>query len=220
MPTATDDGTVPLIAEVCDFIRANPDRRHTLAALARRAGMSPGHLQRVFKRVVGVSPRQFADACRLARLKTGLKGGDSVTTAMFAAGYGSSSRLYERAAGQLGMTPGEYRRGGSRATVRYATAKCDLGRVLLAATDRGVCAVSLADSDADLAEFLRAEFPAATLERDDAGLATWLAELLRHLAGGAPHPDLPLAASVQVRETRSVRRAQIPNFGQRSLTLA
>jgi AraC family transcriptional regulator, regulatory protein of adaptative response / methylated-DNA-[protein]-cysteine methyltransferase len=198
----TDADDVTLIGSLCEFIRANPDGPHTLAALGRRARLSPAHLQRVFKRVVGVSPRQFADACRLARLKTGLKGGESVTTAMFAAGYGSSSRLYEKAAGQLGMTPGEYRKGGSRATVRYATAACDLGRVLLAATDRGVCAVSLADADADLTKFLRAEFPAATLERDDAGLAEWLAELLRHLAGGAPHPNLPL----DVRGTAFQRR--------------
>jgi AraC family transcriptional regulator of adaptative response/methylated-DNA-[protein]-cysteine methyltransferase len=196
------DSDVALIGELCAFIRANPDGPHTLAELGRQAGLSPAHLQRVFKRVVGVSPRQFADACRLDRLKTGLKGGNTVTTAMFAAGYGSSSRLYEKAAGQLGMTPGEYRNGGSRAVIRYATAKCDLGRVLLAATDRGICAVSLADSAAALADFLRTEFPAATLERDDAALSAWLAELLRHLAGSLPHLDLPL----DVRATAFQRR--------------
>src|SRR5262249_58353535 len=124
-----------------------------VAGWGRRAGLSPAHLQRVFKRVVGVSPRQFADACRLDRLKCGLKGGESVTTAMFAAGYGSSSRLYEKAAGQLGMTPGQYQKGGPRATIRYATAACHLGRVLLAATARGVCAGRLADKDAELAAF-------------------------------------------------------------------
>lgn len=197
-----DSDAVALIGELCEFIRENPDGPHTLATLGRQAGLSPAHLQRVFKRVVGVSPRQYADACRLDRLKTGLKGGDTVTTAMIAAGYGSSSRLYEKAAGQLGMTPGQYRNGGSAATIRYATAKCDLGRVLLAATDRGVCAVSLADSDADLREFLQTEFPAATAKRDDAGLAEWLAELLQHLAGSAPHLELPL----DVRATAFQRR--------------
>ncbi len=197
-----DSDAVALIGELCAFIRENPDGPHTLETLGQQAGLSPAHLQRVFKRVVGVSPRQYADACRLDRLKTGLKGGDTVTTAMIAAGYGSSSRLYEKAAGQLGMTPGQYRNGGSAATIRYATAKCDLGRVLLAATDRGVCAVSLADSDADLREFLQAEFPAATAKRDDAGLAEWLAELLHHLAGSAPHLELPL----DVRATAFQRR--------------
>jgi len=209
-----DSDAVALIGELCAFIRANPDGPHTLAALGRQAGLSPAHLQRVFKRVVGVSPRQFADACRLDRLKTGLKGGETVTTAMFAAGYGSSSRLYEKAGGQLGMTPGEYRNGGSRTTIRYATAKCDLGRVLLAATERGVCAVSLADTDSDLTDFLRTEFPAATVKRDDAALAAWLAELLRHLAGSAPHLELPLdvrATAFQRRVWEELRR--IP-YGQ------
>src|SRR5437660_7210706 len=109
MPDAVAE-IVPVIAEVCDFIRDRLDTPLTLAALGKKAGMSPAHLQRVFKRVVGVSPRQFADACRLDRLKSSLKEGETVTTAMIAAGYGSSSRLYERAAGQLGMTPGQYRK--------------------------------------------------------------------------------------------------------------
>jgi AraC family transcriptional regulator of adaptative response/methylated-DNA-[protein]-cysteine methyltransferase len=196
-----DADTVALIAEVCEFIRADPDRRPTLAALGRQAGLSPAHLQRVFKRVVGVSPRQFADACRLDRLKNGLKGGESVTTAMFAAGYGSSSRLYEKAGGQLGMTPGEYKSGAVKATIRYAIAPCELGRVLLGVTDRGVCAVSLADTDRKLERFLRSEFPAANLERDDAGLSAWLVELVRQVAGG-PHTDLPL----DVRATAFQRR--------------
>jgi AraC family transcriptional regulator of adaptative response/methylated-DNA-[protein]-cysteine methyltransferase len=199
---------------LCDFIRANPDGPLTLAALGRKAGMSPTHLQRVFKRVAGVSPRQFVDACRLDRLKAGLKGGGTVTTAMVAAGYGSSSRLYERAAGQLGMTPKEYQNGAPAAVVRYTTAGCDLGRVVLAATGRGVCAISLGDSDHDLAAFLRAEFPAAELRRDDEGLHGWLAELLRHLAGEQPHLDLPLdvrATAFQRRVWEELRR--IP-YGQ------
>src|SRR5262249_24029861 len=102
--SATDADTVSLIADVCDFIRENLESPLTLAVLGRQAGMSPAYFQRVFKRVVGVSPRQFADACRLDHLKAGLKGGGTVTTAMTAAGYGSSSRLYEKAGGQLGMT--------------------------------------------------------------------------------------------------------------------
>jgi AraC family transcriptional regulator of adaptative response/methylated-DNA-[protein]-cysteine methyltransferase len=146
----------------------------------------------VFKNVVGISPRQFADACRLNRLKTGLKKGDSVTTAMFAAGYGSSSRLYEKAAGQLGMTPGEYQRGGVRASIRYTTASCKLGRVILAATEKGVCAISLGNTDAELTEFLESEYPGSLCQRDDAGLAKWLKELLHRLQGDAPHMELPL----------------------------
>lgn len=203
-----DADTVALVADVCGFIRRDPEARHTLAALGRRAGLSPAHLQRVFKRVVGVSPRQFADACRLDRLKAGLRGGESVTTAMIAAGYGSSSRLYEKAGGQLGMTPGEYRAGGAKATIRYTTAECVLGRVVLAATAKGVCAVALAAGDDELEAFLRAEFPLAELTRAEAELADWLGELVRAVAGG-PDPNLPLdvrATAFQRRVWEELRR--------------
>ena len=198
---AVSDG-VAMIRSLCEFIRSSPDGPPTLAALGERAGLSPSHLQRVFKRVVGISPRQFADACRLNRLKTGLKEGETVTTAMYAAGYGSSSRLYEKAAGQLGMTPREYQRGGARATIRYTIADCALGRVILAATERGICAVSLGDTDEELTAFLQEEFPAAVQNRDDAGLTAWLQELLILLEGDVPHLELPL----DVRSTAFQRR--------------
>jgi AraC family transcriptional regulator of adaptative response/methylated-DNA-[protein]-cysteine methyltransferase len=205
---AADADTVALVVGVCEFIRRDPEARHTLAALGERAGLSPAHLQRVFKRVVGVSPRQFADACRLDRLKSGLRGGETVTTAMIAAGYGSSSRLYENANGQLGMTPGEYRAGGAKALIRYATAACELGRVLLGVTGKGVCAVALADTDGALEKFVRDEFPAAELVRDERGLAEWLGELLKAVAGG-PHRELPVdvkATAFQRRVWEELRR--------------
>ncbi|MBA4188116.1 MAG: bifunctional transcriptional activator/DNA repair enzyme protein Ada [Planctomycetaceae bacterium] len=194
MPQTTADAspdTVAIITEICELIRTDPETRHTLTLLSRRAGLSPAHFQRVFKRVVGVSPRQFADACRLNRFKAGLRQGESVTTAMCAAGYGSSSRLYEKTDGQLGMTPGDYRAGGRTALIRYSTAECALGRILLAVTGIGVCAVSIADTDDALEAFLRSEFPAAELVRTDDELAVWLEELLKAAAGG-PHRALPL----------------------------
>ncbi len=202
MPTAAPDAdTVSLVADLCDHIRAHLETPLTLAALGRQAGFSPAHLQRVFKRVVGVSPRQFADACRLDRLKRELKAGDAVTTAMMSAGYGSSSRLYERSTGRLGMTPGQYLKGGPVA-IRFATAKCPLGRVILAATGRGVCWLSFGDTDRAMEAALRAEFPKATVSRNAADLAPWLAELQRHFAGEQPHLDLPL----DVRATAFQRR--------------
>jgi AraC family transcriptional regulator of adaptative response/methylated-DNA-[protein]-cysteine methyltransferase len=203
MPTAASDGaeTVSLIADLCDYIRAHLDAPLTLGALGKQVGMSPAHLQRVFKRIVGVSPRRFADACRLDRLKGKLKGGENVTRAMTAAGYGSSSRLYERAAGQLGMTPGQYRNGGAVA-IRFTIAKCSLGRVILAATDRGICWLCFGDTDGPLEAALRAEFPKATVTRAAAELEPWLDELHRHLAGARPHLDLPL----DVRATAFQRR--------------
>lgn len=204
-----DEAVVPIVAEVCDFIRSNLDRTLPLAELGRRTGMSAAHLQRVFKRAVGVSPRQFADACRLDRLKAELKEGNTVTRAMVEAGYGSSSRLYERSAGQLGMTPKQYQNGAPAVAIRFAMATCDLGRVLLAATDRGICALSLGDSDEALEKFLASEFPGAEFHRDDAGLAVWLQELLRHLAGDQPHLDLPLdvrATAFQRKVWEQLRR--------------
>jgi AraC family transcriptional regulator of adaptative response/methylated-DNA-[protein]-cysteine methyltransferase len=204
-----DDGTVPIIAEVCAFIQNNLDGPLPLAKLGRTAGMSAAHLQRVFKRVVGVSPRQYADACRLDRLKGQLKEGRTVTSAMIRAGYGSASRLYEKAAGQLGMTPGEYRGGATSLGIRFATAKCDLGRVLLAATDRGICAVFLADTDAELQAALDEEFPRADVSRDDSSLKLWLTELITHIAGDQPHLDLPLdvqATAVQRKVWEELRR--------------
>lgn len=201
MPTATDPEIVSLIADLCDYIRANLGAPLTLAALGRQAGMSPAHLQRVFARVVGVSPRRFADACRVELLKRKLKTGDTVTTAMAAAGYGSSSRLYERATDQLGMTPGQYQKGAP-VTIRFTTAKCPVGRVILAATPKGICWLSFGDTDGEMEAALRAEFPKAEISRADAGLGPWMAELRRHFAGEQPHLNLPL----DVRATAFQRR--------------
>jgi AraC family transcriptional regulator of adaptative response/methylated-DNA-[protein]-cysteine methyltransferase len=202
MPTAdVSADTVSLVADLCDYIRARSGARLTLAELGRQAGLSPAHLQRVFRKVVGVTPRQFADACRLDRLKSHLKKGESVTTAMAAAGYGSPSRLYERATARLGMTPGQYRKGGA-VPIRFTTAACPLGQVLLAATPKGVCFLSLGDAAAALEASLRAEFPKADVTRNDDELKPWLDELQRHLAGEQPHIGLPL----DVRGTAFQRR--------------
>jgi AraC family transcriptional regulator, regulatory protein of adaptative response / methylated-DNA-[protein]-cysteine methyltransferase len=205
----SDDESVPIINEVCSFIRENLDGWMSLATLGQKAGMSAAHLQRVFKRIVGVIPRQYADACRLDRLKGHLKEGRTVTHALIGAGYGSTSRLYENAAGQLGMTPRQYQHGGPTLRIRYAIAPCDFGRVLVAATDRGICAVSLADTEMELAAFLAAEFTLAERNRDDDGLAVWLNELLKHLAGQQPHLDLPLdvrATAFQRKVWEELRR--------------
>jgi AraC family transcriptional regulator of adaptative response/methylated-DNA-[protein]-cysteine methyltransferase len=202
MPTAdVSADTVSLVADLCDYIRARSGTRLTLADLGRQAGLSPAHLQRVFRKVVGVTPRQFADACRLDRLKSHLKKGESVTTAMTAAGYGSPSRLYERATAQLGMTPGQYQKGGA-VSIRFTVAACPLGQVLLAATPKGVCFLSLGDAAEALEASLRAEFPKADVARNDADLKPWLDELQRHLAGEKPHIGLPL----DVRGTAFQRR--------------
>jgi AraC family transcriptional regulator of adaptative response/methylated-DNA-[protein]-cysteine methyltransferase len=189
MPT---DPHLDLVRRVCRLIDAHADEPLTLADLGEAVDVSPGHLQRVFKRILGISPRQYVRARRLDRFKARLREQTTVTTALHEAGYGSASRVYESATEQLGMTPGAYRRGAPHTTIRYTLAECPLGRLLLAGTDRGVCAVYLGDADAPLEAELAREFPAARRDRDDAGLADWAEAVRRHLAGQLSPLDLPL----------------------------
>src|SRR5204863_6966624 len=128
-----------------------------------------------------LSPYEYADVCRTRILKNGLRQSASVTDAIYEAGYGSSSRVYERSDESLGMTPSEYRAGGKGARIDYATAASTLGRVLIAATARGVCAIRFGDDDAQLEADLRAEFPAAEVRRNHSGVKRWLDALLHHL---------------------------------------
>jgi len=182
-----------LVNRVCAVLHGDhSEGETTLAALGASLGVSPFHLQRTFKRVMGITPRQYADACRLNRFKSGVRTGERVTDAIYDAGYGSASRLYEHTADRLGMTPGEYRRGGEGATIRYTLADSPLGRLLIAGTARGICVVSLGDEDADLVNALAREYPAAIRERDDMGLGVQVAAILAHLGGDLPRLDLPL----------------------------
>jgi AraC family transcriptional regulator of adaptative response/methylated-DNA-[protein]-cysteine methyltransferase len=166
-------------------------------------------LQRTFKRLMGVTPRQYADARRLEGLKARLRRGEEVTQALYDVGYGSSSRLYERAPSKLGMTPATYRRGGKDMKISYTVVGSPLGRLLVARTERGLCAVSLGDSDAGLEARLRREFPRAELRRDRNGLAEWVNTFLRYLDGRHPRLDLPLdvqGTAFQCRVWEELRR--------------
>jgi len=186
------DSRVKIVESICQFLREHTDEPVTLAGLGERFGMNPFHLQRVFKSVTGVSPREYADTIRMKSFKAQLRSGRSVTEAIYEAGFGSSSRLYERSASQLGMTPATYKRGGKGVFVRYTTLDSPVGRILLAATDHGVCAISFGDSDGALLESLRREFPDATLRRGDVVLRRWVRALLDQLHGERPLPQLPL----------------------------
>ena len=174
----------------------------TLGAVAKRVGGSPHHLQRTFKSALGITPREYADACRVGCLKHGLREGHGVAAATYGAGYGSGSRVYERSSSKLGMTPAAYARGGKGENVRYTTVGSPLGRLLVAATGRGICAVKLGEADAALEQELRAEYPAARLARADARLSSWVDRLVASLAPGAPDPRLP----TDVRATAFQRR--------------
>jgi len=143
---------------------------------------------------MGITPRQYADAQRMRRLKSSLKRGDDVTTALYDAGYSSSSRLYERSPSQLGMTPATYRQGGAGMQIHYTIVDSALGRLLVGATDRGISALYLGEKDASLESALRKEYPRAEIDSDSArskNLAGWLGKILAHLRGKEPHLNLP-----------------------------
>jgi AraC family transcriptional regulator of adaptative response/methylated-DNA-[protein]-cysteine methyltransferase len=187
---------------ICRFIEQHIDEPLTLARLGKEFHQSPFHLQRRFKAVLGITPREYADSCRLRLLKRNLQAGDSVTRAMYDAGYGSSSRLYEKTASQLGMTPDKYRRGAIAAAIRYTCADSPLGRMLIAATERGICAIQFARSDGELIEGLKREFPFATRKVDEGGLKSWVNALLNSMRGRNLNSSLPL----DIRATAFQRR--------------
>lgn len=191
------DERVVLVSRACRYIDERMDGdcepAVTLAELGSHCGMSPWHLQRLFKRIMGVTPRQYADAKRLDRFRAGLQQGNGVASATYDAGFGSSSRVYERAGAALGMTPATYAKGGRGASIAYALTDSPLGRLLVAATERGVCFIALGERDAVLVEKLRREYPAAAgIERDDAALGQMVRAILDLIDGAEPHVDLPL----------------------------
>ncbi|WP_420403058.1 bifunctional DNA-binding transcriptional regulator/O6-methylguanine-DNA methyltransferase Ada [Nisaea sp.] len=180
------------VTEACALLEAAEEAAPTLEALATATGLSPHHLQRTFKAVTGVSPRQYWDARRLERLRQNLKSGEAVAPALYGAGYGSSSRLYEKARGQLGMTPATYGRGGLGATIAFTTAPSPLGEVLVAATEAGICFVGLGADAAALEAELREDFPKAEILREDETLGRLTDGVLARLAGRTPDRELPL----------------------------
>jgi AraC family transcriptional regulator of adaptative response/methylated-DNA-[protein]-cysteine methyltransferase len=186
-------GPDPAIALVREAARvlATPEPPK-LQALAAGLGTGPHQLARAFKRVLGITPLQYRDARRVARLKHELQGRSHVSPAIYEAGYGSSSRVYERAAAQLGMTPATYARGGAGTTIGYILTRSPLGLLLVAATPRGICRIAFGDDPALLRRDLVAEFSKARITEGDVDLASWVKQLLRHLEGREPHLDLPL----------------------------
>jgi AraC family transcriptional regulator of adaptative response/methylated-DNA-[protein]-cysteine methyltransferase len=179
------------IARACQTI-AGAETVPSLAVLARDAGSTRHHFLRRFKALVGITPREFAAARRFDEVRRQLRSSPDVTTALFEAGYSSSSRFYEGAAARLGMRPADYKAGGRGQTIRYATASSSLGRVLVAATDRGVCAVALAATDAELLAELQSEYPEARLEAESGSTSRWTGEVIAAVDGRHTARDLPL----------------------------
>ena len=186
------DPQLELVRRVCNLLESNDAEPPKLAELAAQAGVSAFHLQRTFKRVMGISPRQYVTARRFGNFKQLVREGESVTNALYDSGFNSSSRVYEQAADELGMTPATYSRGGRGVNISYTIVTSPLGRLLVAVTERGVCAVRMADADAELEKDLLTEFPEATIERADASLRETVQKILNHLTNNEPHLDLPL----------------------------
>ena len=185
------DANAEFVEKVCRYIDAHPDQPATLDTLGRAIGLSPFHLQRTFKALTGITPRAYADSRRLQTLKTGLRQGHSVTRSLYDAGYGSSSRLYERASAHLGMTPLRYGKQGSGVTIRFTIAETPIGRMLLAATRKGVCSIQFGDADRVLEGALRKEYVRADIVRSDRELAAWVRTVRERLGGKSGHA-LPL----------------------------
>jgi AraC family transcriptional regulator of adaptative response/methylated-DNA-[protein]-cysteine methyltransferase len=191
-----DDGEAPDIVEIVRsasrYIAANADRALPLRALAQRAGVSPAHFQRQFKKHVGLSPREYQAAWRADRFRRELRGGRDVTSALYEAGYGSPSRVYESAPTGPGMPPATYRRGGAGARIGYVTVECDLGWLLIAATAAGVCSVKLGDTASSVTADLRREFPAADIVERQLVSPEWVSAILAQLGGQGGQTALPL----------------------------
>lgn len=195
-PKATPANQAARIEALCRYIESHSDEPLPLKKLANHCGLSPFHLQRRFKAVVGVSPREYHEACRLKSLKSGLKGKTSVTTAIYDAGFNSSSRVYGRAGDRLGMTPRQYGRRAQGMQISYAASRTPLGWIMIGATDRGICFIQIADTKDGLLPLLQSEFPRAELsEMDKAGRAqfdAWMEALNGYVAGERRKIDLPL----------------------------
>lgn len=216
-PQPRTDNHVALAERVRRYIDEHADEPLPLTRLAREAGVSPAHLQRTFTRVVGLSPKQYQERHRVGALKSALRGGRTVSSATYEAGFASGRRVYEAAPDALGMTPGAYRRRGTGVTIHYTAVPTSLGLLLVAVTERGVCSVSLGDTEETLVDALRAEYPAAELARATDTRDRLVDAVVAHVEGTAAAEELPLdlrATAFQWQVWRALQR--IPAGATRS----
>lgn len=204
---STLDPQIEKLMKACELLES--EDLYSLDELAAELDLSPYHLQRSFKEIIGVSPKKYAEAKRMEKFKEELRGGSDVTTAMYDAGFGSSSRLYEKAGETLGMTPTAYKKGGEGMKINFTITDCELGRILVARTIKGLCNVAFADDDKTLEKNLKVEFPNAEIVKDAKVLKGFVDEILKHLAGKKQRLDLPLdiqATAFQMRVWELLRK--------------
>ena len=202
-------GPVALVERASRQLAESSEDGVRFGALAAKLGTTPATLRRAFLQVTGLKPRELAEALRLARFKKLLRAGKSITDALYETGYGSSSRVYERSNAQLGMTPATYRKGGKDMKIGYSIAKSALGKVLVAATERGVSAVYLGDAEARLIQELREEYPRAEISPAADSFERWVKEIVQRVEGKPPRIELPLdlqATAFQRRVWQELQR--------------
>src|SRR5246127_2556119 len=200
---------VRIVQRAAAALTSDLDEAVNVAELARRVGVKTEALRRAFRQQAGLTPKELAAALRLRKFKKLLRGGSNITDALYATGYGSSSRVYERSDAHLGMTPATYQKGGKGMKIRYTTAKSSLGEVLVAATERGVSAVYLGDAAGKLVNELRDEYPRAEIAPANGAFTQWVEEIVARADGSAPRRELPLdlqATAFQRRVWQELQR--------------
>ena len=203
-----------LVQHICQYIDTNLDEKLTLARLSREAGISPFHFQKVFKRVLGISPRQYIETKRLDKLKRSLRRGETVTNALYDAGFTSRSRLYEGPSNSLGVYPGLFRRGGEGLRIRYTIIDSPVGRLLLGATRDGVCAVCMGASNEAVEAALREDYYAADLYRDDKAMKDWAEHFSEYFKGHEFPRNLPIDVQATAFQWKVWKHIQDIPYGQ------
>ncbi len=212
------DSQVQTVLDACELLES--EENLTLENLSEKLDVSSYHLQRTFKKIIGVSPKKYAESRRIEKFKYEIKNGNDVTDAMYEVGFGSSSRLYENVSSKLGMTPKTYQKGGEGMKINWTITDCDLGRLLVARTEKGICSVKFGDDDSKLFDELKTEYSMAEISEDNNNLKEFVKEIVEHLKGNKPQLDLPIdvqatAFQMQVWETlRKIPYGETLSYGE------
>jgi AraC family transcriptional regulator, regulatory protein of adaptative response / methylated-DNA-[protein]-cysteine methyltransferase len=207
------DTQLEKIQAICNYIEHHIEAI-SLDSLSKAFSLSPSHLQRTFTNIVGVSPQAYAEAQRMNKIKAALQSGDDISGAVYEAGYGSASRLYSKASSELGMTPKTYKQKGKDTLIHYSVTDSPFGKILVAATEKGICAVRLADTEKELMGMLETEFSNADLVHNDAMLKTYVESILANLEGKLPHLDLPIDVKATAFQKRVWQELQKIPYGE------